>query len=279
MPGQNSGGGWAREVFDMANVQGLAVALHGVPGAYGWLGHGTGEIDIATESTLWGNAPSLYPWQTSAQTLEAVSDDAADDAGGTGTGKIWFIGLDENWDLKTVEIVLDGVTPVELPGLWIRSIRTITDDAGLAGTNVGTIKVQVASGGDVLSVIKPGWGESSDGVMSVARGFVGLPTGFASVLRGAKAGQFADLGFMVRLDGGEDGKPWRIRDRIEPFSGGYRPYVPPTLFTEKTDFEIRSFSASKDALEVTVSMSFLIAASAGVPSPFLITPQVFERGG
>ncbi len=281
---RSRGAGWARNVFDMANIQGLAVALHGVPNAYGWLGHAHGIVDSGTVTTVYGNSDNvpLYPWPTDAVALEVVSDNIADDIGSTGGRTLLFIGIDDNWDIKSEEIDLDGTTPVALSGTWLRALRAIVRTAGANGTNVGRITVNVDGGptdGDILQIVPAEWGESSDGVISVPNNFVGIPVGIASLLRGNKATIWSDCIFRVREGGGENDEAWRIRDRLEPFSGDYRPFVPPPLYGEKSDFEVRSIDASGSNVEVYVAVSMLIVNKTQIPAEFLTDPQIFERGG
>lgn len=101
---------------------------------------------------------------TATETLEAVSDSAEDDTGGSGAISISVISLnDEYQEQDALSVNLDGVTPVTLPGGHFRVLLTSVSSSGSTNSNVGTITVRVSGGGATRSQIQPTIGVSQDG--------------------------------------------------------------------------------------------------------------------
>ena len=101
----------------------------------------------------WDGPTPDYPFDTGELTLELVSSDAGDtqivNVGGTTA--------DGSPQFKKVQ--LTGTTPVAVPGTWTR-IYDIELLSGGVARNAGTISLQVAGGGAVMSNIEPGEGLS-----------------------------------------------------------------------------------------------------------------------
>lgn len=93
------------------------------------------------EETIWTNGGNV-PWPDTAFTAYIVSDDASDTNGGTGTNKARVEGLDADYNLKSVEVELNGTTPVQITGTWIRIHRAFVTLAGSSNTTAGTVTVQ-----------------------------------------------------------------------------------------------------------------------------------------
>jgi len=71
--------------------------------------------DGASEATL-TNGKYIFP-SNNGESISIVSDSASD------TEKILVIGLDENFEQKQEEVILQGTTAVNLTGLWSRIFR------------------------------------------------------------------------------------------------------------------------------------------------------------
>jgi hypothetical protein len=148
-----------------------AVRLGQVPGVKAELRVGRNP-DISTASvpeTIWVGGGE-YPWQQNGHSLEVLSDSADDTLLGTGARTFTFTGLDENWEVRTVTVDMDGVTPVAIPGLWCRLQEVEISSAGSTLRNQGTITTRVPGPGDIQAVLEPGTGLSTLGFYTVPAG-------------------------------------------------------------------------------------------------------------
>ncbi len=127
------------------------------------------------EVLVW-DVGTTYPYQTTAQALEIVSDSADDNGAGTGAQTVQVTGLDENWDIQTETVQMNGLTAVDLTGTYIRVYRLALLTAGSGGTNAGTITLRVDGGGSTLASMPAGDGASFLSLMPVPRGYEGFIT-------------------------------------------------------------------------------------------------------
>jgi hypothetical protein len=132
---------------------------------------GTTERDIwAYGSATAGNIN--YPWPTSADTLDIVSDNVADDSGGSGALSVQVSGLDANWDQAEETVTLNGLTPVTTATSFMRVQRIVVKDVGTyTGSNVGNIQVTHTGSGDVLAYIGVGDGTTELSMFTVPAGY------------------------------------------------------------------------------------------------------------
>ena len=110
------------------------------------------SVKSAGFETIWDGS-NLYPWPTSAQTLDIVSDNANDDVASTGARTIEIQGLDSNWDLQTVTYDMDGTNTVTTTESFLRVFRARIVTAGSSETNEGTITMNHTTSGDLLAQI------------------------------------------------------------------------------------------------------------------------------
>lgn len=113
-----------------------------------------------------GSAEIVASWggtfarMTSADTLSVVSSSAADDGDPVGTGarSIIIYGIDENRDLQTEIVTMNGTTPVVTANQWLGVNRIAIYTVGSGEENAGTITATATSAG------------STQGQMPVASG-------------------------------------------------------------------------------------------------------------
>lgn len=108
-----------------------------------------------------GGAVPVFP-SDEGELLYLFSTDAAD------VGKVKVTGLDENFQMQTELVTLDGQNPVASALLFTRINLTEWYDAGGA---VGVIDTTDATGVPVFSRITPDAQRSTDGVVSVPAGY------------------------------------------------------------------------------------------------------------
>lgn len=133
-----------------------------------------------SEKIVSDNLTDSYPWRDSAETFKVVSSDNSED------GTIEVIYLDENWDMQTVDIGLDGTAPVESTVSAIRIIQAKVIDGGSYDTNTGDVYIYgdttVGDDGvpddldEVLCKIPAEEGISHMAIFSIPRGKVGIIT-------------------------------------------------------------------------------------------------------
>ena len=104
---------------------------------------------------LW-DAKIAYPWQTTAQTLEVVSDSGSDTAAGTGARTVVVTTLDANHVEQTQVVTLNGVTPVALTGTHLHINEFLVVTSGSTFSNVGNLTLRVAGAGATQGYILAG---------------------------------------------------------------------------------------------------------------------------
>lgn len=123
-----------------------AIAMGKVTGISG--GNKFGQVPLFDPSDgripVWEEAVD-YPYQTSAFTPSVASDDATDTIAGVGAQKVVIEGNDENGDMQSEEIELDGQTPVASLLSWSRIYRMYTEQVGSSGTAVGSIRCGIGA--------------------------------------------------------------------------------------------------------------------------------------
>lgn len=113
-----------------------------VPSYNGNLGTGSGEFS---------DLPNANQYPAAAVSLEVVSANAADAAAGTGCRKVKIVGLNASWVETTVEVTLNGTTPVAVTGTWLRVNAMYASEVGSGGKAAGNVDVRNVSGGAVFA--------------------------------------------------------------------------------------------------------------------------------
>lgn len=131
------------------------------------------DLDTLDGEVLIWHSGTTYPYQTSAQTIEALSASADDAAAGTGAQKVKISGLDENWDVIHEEVTLDGVTPVTTTQTFLRVYRAAVTDVGSGNINAGDITIRVSPGGSTLASLPAGEGSTFLSLLPIPRGHEG----------------------------------------------------------------------------------------------------------
>lgn len=114
------------------------------------------KLATTTESTISPNLTGRYPFPSVAAQLSIVSDNAADDVGGTGLNFVLVRGLTvsgSDWIDDSELLALDGTTPVVTTKSFIRNNSLIGAVAGSGGVNAGTITV--TNGANILHSMTP----------------------------------------------------------------------------------------------------------------------------
>ena len=113
----------------------------------------------------------LYPFPTTDVNLDIVSTSANDTLLGTGAITIIIKGIDTAFDDVTEVINLNGLTPVTTTNQFYRVNTAFVIAAGSLGVNDGDIHISNSSDASNLGCIQAGYGELSQSVYSVGKGF------------------------------------------------------------------------------------------------------------
>lgn len=227
----------------------------------GFSAFGTGGVnrDIDTSTTpedIWSGG-GLFPYQTTAQTLAITSDSENDNAAGTGVRSVVIIGLDANWNSITEVVPTAGSTPVVTSNSFLRvnAFRSVT--CGSAGTNVGTISLNVSGGGGAMQgQINPGEGQSMRALFSVPAGFTAyLLDAFVGIIR-AGTNEYAEIAIIARTNLG----PWITRNYLSVSANGGSSFnISPRIIgalAEKSDLR---FTATNVSANNTICQATFIA--------------------
>lgn len=240
-----------------------AVSLRLIPGVtHASLAAEVDDVDTGDPPiTVW-SGPGLYPWQAAAYSLEVLSSDANDTSAGSGMQTLVVIGLDENW-LEQIEVVsMNGVTPVAVPGQWLRINRMVGATAGATLTNEGVITAQVASGGDVQAIILPEKSLAAQAVYTVPDGKSALfLSSLNDIIKGSGSGTQAEIGIYTRAND-IVGRPFIQGIDQGLSSTGTSAIIQPvpvaTLLPPKTDIEIRVLSVGSNGTSVGSAFSVIL---------------------
>ena len=138
----------------------LAVQQNKVPGysminKFGY----NSSIGSGAFETIWETGDD-YPWQSSAVTVDVVSDDTNDDVAGTGARTLRIQGLDSSYNFAEETVNLNGTSTVTTTQTFLRVFRMSVETAGSSGNNEGTITVTYTGGSDVAATISAGRGQT-----------------------------------------------------------------------------------------------------------------------
>src|SRR6056300_1531819 len=144
--------------------------------------------------TIWETGDN-YPWQSTAVTVDVVSDDTNDDVAGTGARTLKIQGLDGSYNLAEETVDMDGTTTVTTTQTFLRVFRMSVETAGSSGNNVGNISVTYTGGSDVAATITAGNGQTLMAVYTIPAG----KTGYVVAMNfGSGKDQEMDFKFIQR---------------------------------------------------------------------------------
>lgn len=148
----------------------------------------------------------LYPWQTSAQSIEVVSAGAQDNASGTGARSIRVYCLDANGAIQSEDVVPNNTTPVALTMTCLHVYRAYVLTAGSDATNNAAITIRIASAGATLAVIQAGMGQTLMTPYQVPSGY----TGYLDRLTVGLSKETGPTAAVVQLMNRPAGGAWRV---------------------------------------------------------------------
>lgn len=250
---------WDRSIFEQ-NVPGLAIAASLVRDVISVNKFGANR-DIGTgdvPEAIW-ELGGVYPYQSTAQSLEVLG--GANDVLTTGTGA-WTVevqGLDANWTEQVATVSLNAANPIALSGTWLRVFRAKVVTAGSTHANVDNIIVRIAGGGTTLAQIMATLGQTTMALYTVLAGKTAYLSKFdVSVLFGTGGGAQGDVALFARDNAIVDAA-FQIKIELGGKSGeAGRTFTTPLRFTEKTDIEARVLDVSSNGASVTAEFDLVL---------------------
>jgi hypothetical protein len=131
-----------------------------------------GDVD-QTEESIWPNGGTV-PHPTTASVLDIVSTSTDDDAAGTGARTVFIEGLNNNYNVVSETVILDGTTVVETVNsyLYVNQFYVVT--AGTGGVNAGEITAKVDS--TLYDLIAVGYNQRTTAHYCVPAGYTAYLT-------------------------------------------------------------------------------------------------------
>ena len=130
------------------------------------------SIGSGAFETIWETGNN-YPYQSTAVTVDVVSDDTNDDVAGTGARTLRIQGLDSSYNFAEETVDMDGTTTVTTTQTFLRVFRMSVETAGSTGNNEGTITVTYTGGSDVAATISEGNGQTLMTLYTIPAGYTG----------------------------------------------------------------------------------------------------------
>jgi hypothetical protein len=206
------------------------------------------SVTTSGTSDIWSGT-GLYPFQTSAQSLEILSSSANDTAAGTGARTVTMTLLDANYNQVTQTVTLNGTSVVAIPGgpyLRVNSLQVAT--AGSGYTNAGTITLRVASAGATQGVILIGTSIAQSSVYTVPTGYTLFINKIVYVINAAASvSNYVTIATVIQ---NPNGSPSNLlaTQRFLITNSGTGPFeldVPfPLVITQTQDFTLRETAIS-----------------------------------
>ena len=158
-------------------------------------------IGSGSFETIWETGNN-YPWQSSAVTVDVVSDNANDDVAGTGARTLRIEGLDSSYAFTEETVDMDGTTTVTTTQTFLRVFRMSVETAGTSGNNVGDITATYTGGSDVAATITAGNGQTLMAIYTIPAGYTGY---LLSMNISSGKDQEMDFKFIQRINEGSNG--------------------------------------------------------------------------
>ena len=237
---------WTRHLYEHDP---LAIAK-GESNGYSFVHKFGANFDVDNNSepeTVWTGG-GLYPWSALnvAKTLYILSNDSNEE------GTVELQGLDEDYNVVTETVTLNGSTAVTTLNTFLRVYRMIYIDDG--GGNVGVITARVDSpSGTVVAQIE---GVLSQTLMCVYT----VPAGYTAYMMAldfsVQKNKDAQVLMMQRTFNTNN---FRIAHMAEVYESTYRYDFPiPLPLPEKTDLELRTDNVETNNTRVTSNFTMVL---------------------
>ena len=134
---------------------------------------------VTTAEDVWSSGGD-WAAPATAEVVNLVSADAADDAAGTGARTILVEGTNDQYALDSETVTMDGVTPVPTVKKFWNIHRMTIATAGSGGTNAGLITAtSAAAGTPIIDSMSAGASHSRSSIFLVPDGYTAYVPHFA----------------------------------------------------------------------------------------------------
>jgi hypothetical protein len=189
----------------------------------------------------------LLSYLAAGEKLQVSSSSTQDDTGGTGALTVDLVGLDDNYDVLTDTITMNGTASVETNETFLRVFKATVATAGSTGANVGTIEVKDNADTVGLLQMQAVEGSTATCTYTIPDGKVGIITKFRG---GAIGTQKAVIHFAHRPFGGA----WKVEHEEAVEDSNFEvTFDTGIIIAAKGDIEVR---ATGSATAPFVSGSF-----------------------
>jgi len=237
------------------------VAAGQFPGALEWRKFGAGTVTTSWSTVYSAGAnPGLYQYMSAPEKVSVASTDTDDALGGTGGEFVSIEGLDEDLNMLSEIILLDGQTPVESTYVYIRVMRvenvSTQDIQGQCYVGPSSASWLGGEPDHILGHINDGYNQSQLALYTVPKEYTLMVDNFV-VTTAAKEGE---VGVYIRGTGLLD-LPLTVFANKVPFeiagaiviSTAHHPFMIPS----GAEFEIRA-RASQASMRVTANMTGIL---------------------
>jgi hypothetical protein len=209
-----------------------------------------GNIGVSSAGTDVWPLGTVYPFKTTATTVEVFCSSASDTNGGTGAWTIVVNGLDTNYNEISETVILNGGVQA-LVGTYIAINNAFVSSSGITNSAVGDISIRDSGGGTVRQVIKAVYGVSRSSVYTVPAGYTLSEISVFGCINRVAAGGQANY---ITMSTGQRNPTGNVRLPLEFTFSSVGPYrhdaVPGIITTERNSFFLR-ITAQSAAVDVT----------------------------
>lgn len=227
--------------------EGLEIARGTFPNMAALLKFGRNpDVDTGAAEDVWEGG-GLYTFDATAQSLEIVSSDAADDGSPAGTGAqtVTVIGVDANYAYKSEVVTMNGTTAVALTGTWLRVHRCSVTTAGTGEVNAGTLTIRLAGAGATRLVVGAGNGQTLMAIYTIPAGYTGYVHHYYITGNAAPTLPQLDVQLWTRSSTGV--RSLKHQQAVAAGSDFTYDYGIPFKIAEKTDIWLRVTSTVNNA--------------------------------
>ena len=194
----------------------------------------------------------LYPFKSTATTMEVFSTNAADTAAGVGARTLVVNGLDANYNEISETVTLNGAT-VAMVNTYIAINSAFVATSGSSNGSVGDIHIRDSGGGTVRGIVDAVYGTMRSSIYTVPAGHtLSVISTFGCVNRVTAGGQanYITMATGQRISNGT------IRLPLEFTFSSTAPYrhdaKPGIVTTERNSFFLRC-TAQSAAVDLTAA--------------------------
>lgn len=194
--------------------------------------------------SIWEGS-NAYPWQTVADQLEVLSDDADDTSAGTGARTVEIEGLDSSWNVITETVIMNGTTAVTTIASFLRIFRARVVTAGTSLRNEGNITIRDQDTSTTRALITNGptssFGQTLMAVYTIPAG----KTGYVVNINFSSAKDLEQEYRLMARDNTVANAAWNVKEFMTG-RGGFSDFIKRGInkYTEKTDLDLQVISSA-----------------------------------